>query len=85
MNKTRLMAFAAATMAALAATAADYYVDNVNGDDAGVGTTRQTALKSLKAATARLKPGDTLHLLPQGVFSEMLAFHGPASVRRTTA
>ena len=79
MNKTGLMAVAAATMAALASTAADYYVDNVNGDDAGAGTTRQTALKSLKAATARLKPGDTLHLLPQGVFSEMLAFNGPAS------
>ncbi len=63
MKKT-LMAIGFAVAVVSSATAAEYFADAVNGNDANDGLTEATAKLSLKAALALADTGDTVTLLP---------------------
>ena len=62
--KKVLMAIGFAVAVAMGATAAEYFADAVNGNDANDGLTEATAKLSLKAALALADTGDTVTLLP---------------------
>ncbi len=59
-------------LAALPAAGVDYYVDNQAGDDSADGLVKGRAFRTLAKATARLRPGDTLHVAPSAVYRESL-------------
>ena len=75
MNRTRsgrMMVAGFVVLAMAAGTrAAEYYVDGRSGDDANDGRSAERAFRTLKTATARLEPGDILHLAP-GKYNESL-------------
>ena len=61
-RKSCLLVFAVAV--AMGATAAEYFADAINGNDANDGLTEATAKLSLKEAIALANTGDTVTLLP---------------------
>ena len=70
--KLRFPLFVLVAAAVLSASAADYYVDGVKGDDAKDGRTPETAFRTFKCATRRLRAGDTLNLVAGQVYGETL-------------
>ncbi len=67
MKKCLLMA-----LVPMAAMATDYYVDNKTGCDANDGRAPDRAVATLAAASAKLRAGDVLHVVPGRKYNETL-------------
>lgn len=61
---TLLLAFAAFAAVIYPTFATDWYVDDVNGDDAYAGTSAALAKKTIQAAVDLVGNGDTVYVAP---------------------
>ena len=71
-----------ACVGVLTVCATEYWADPVRGDDTRTGTSPTEAFRTLKAATARLRAGDVLHLSPGARFGETLALRTSGTATR---
>lgn len=72
-----LQAILVLCVASALSVAADWHVDNLQGDDAHAGDTPATAVHSIALAIAKAGPGDTLHLADTGVpYRQTASFYG---------
>lgn len=69
--RKQLMLLASFLVAAAGVQAATYYIDGINGNDSGDGTTVASAWKTIGRANYLLRAGDTVYLLG-GTYSETI-------------